>query len=455
MTEDKKQELTQLLHEALANLEIRCKWAQGISYLTIDEYRNRLRQRWDFSGPSVLNFSPYVVREATKLKLFDFIREELSEYLHEDMIQSACFFIRIGGQLPGYHLYYLLFQLMRITIARGVESAVLAFDRCTTEIHGSFQYFAILEGIKLESEIQVYDGIRLVPLPENPSALPHHLLNHLFHRDKDKFTGRTLLIIECSVFPMFCKPVPIPNQDSSSQPLQECLSRFRVEVGNSTFLNFDVDIFYNKFCQALSLVCNSNVQISQHWPFLAEDSIFNLESMAVSRVQFPSHPPFGMPNLLSSLQIDEVKHLYELLINRDSGILKELKIPIDRWQKSKSSKDQVDKMIDLGVAFESLYLPKDNTDQLSFQFRLSAAWHLGKDKADRKMLIDEFKAIYNLRSKAVHNGKVPEKIKIRKGDEPIATSGFIPRAQDLCRDSILKILKDGKFPDWNNLILGE
>lgn len=111
-------------------------------------------------------------------------------------------------------------------------------------------------------------------------------------------------------------------------------------------------------------------------------------------------------------------------------------------------------MIDLGVAFEALYLPKDNIDQLSFQFRLNASWHLGKGKADRKMLIDEFKAIYTLRSKAVHNGVVPEEIKIRKGEEPIATSEFIPRAQDLCRDSIMKILEDGKFPDWNNLILG-
>ncbi len=32
---------------------------------------------------------------------------------------------------------------------------------------------------------------------------------------------------------------------------------------------------------------------------------------------------------------------------------------------------------------------------------------------------------------------------------------LITNAQDLCHESILKILEDGKFPDWNNLILGE
>ena len=453
MTEDKKQELTQVLQEALANLEIRCAWAKGISYLTVSDYRNHLLQRWDYSGPSVLNFTPHIVREDTKSKLLDFIRAELSGYIHEDMIQSACFFIKIGGQIPGYHLSYLLYQLMRITIVRGVENAVLAFDRCTTETHGSFQYLAILEGIKLESEIHIYAGIQLIPLPENKSQLPRYLLNHMFRGDEDKFTGRTLLIIDCSVFPMFCKPVPIPNQDSSSQAFQECLSRFRIEVGNSTFPNFDVDIFYNKFCQALSLVCNSNVQISRHWPFLAEDKLFNLESMGVSRTQYPSHPPFGMPNPLSSLQIDEVKHLYELLVNRDSGILKKLKIPIDRWQKSKRDRDPVDKMIDLGIGFESLYL-QDTRDELTFKLGVRASWYLGKDKGHRKKLLAEFKEIYKCRSTGVHDGKLKSSVTIEGKSVPI--SEFIERSQDLCRNSIIKILEDGKFPDdWNNVILGE
>ena len=68
--------------------------------------------------------------------------------------------------------------------------------------------------------------------------------------------------------------------------------------------------------------------------------------------------------------------------------------------------------------------------------------------------MDEFKAIYDLRSKAVHNGAIPEKIKIRSGEERIATPEFIPRAQDLFRQSIIRLLEDGEFPDWNNLILG-
>ena len=453
MTEERKQELRQLLQEAMENLEIRHSWAQETPLLALEVYRNHLQQGWNYRGPSVINFTPYIVREATKLKLLDFIREELSEYIHENRIQSACFFVAIGGQVPGYDLNDLLVQLLRITIARGVESAVLAFDRCTTEAHGSFQYYAVLEGIKLECEIQAYEGIRLVPLPEKESDLPRYLLNHIFsmpNAKSDDFAGKTLLIIDATVSPIFCKPFP-----KSEVSFSEYLSRFQVKVDNNTFSRFDVDDFYDKFCRALSLVCNSAVQISRQWPFLAADKLFNLGVFGVTRVRYPSHSPFGMANPLKRLQIDEAKRLYELLDNRDSGIEKKLKIPIDRWIKSKRSRNPEDKIIDLGIAFEALYLfDRDGNSELSFQFRLRASWCLGIDKANREMLIDEFKAIYTLRSKAVHSGAVPKKIKVRKGEEPTDTSKIIKRAQDLCRQSILKILEDGKFPDWNDLILG-
>ena len=67
----------------------------------------------------------------------------------------------------------------------------------------------------------------------------------------------------------------------------------------------------------------------------------------------------------------------------------------------------------------------------------------------------KFKTIYDWRSKAVHTGKLSETVKIEKG-QFVPISDFITEAQDICRDSIMKILEDGKFPDdWNDLILGE
>ena len=65
----------------------------------------------------------------------------------------------------------------------------------------------------------------------------------------------------------------------------------------------------------------------------------------------------------------------------------------------------------------------------------------------------EFSEIYNWRSKVVHTGKLPNKTKKTPFTHE-EVQQFIERAQDLCRESIMKILDDRKFPDWNSLILG-
>ena len=67
-------------------------------------------------------------------------------------------------------------------------------------------------------------------------------------------------------------------------------------------------------------------------------------------------------------------------------------------------------MIDLGIAFEALYLSDiGETTELSFRLRLHAALHLREDKADRKALMKEFQEIYKWRSTVVHTGALPKK----------------------------------------------
>lgn len=60
----------------------------------------------------------------------------------------------------------------------------------------------------------------------------------------------------------------------------------------------------------------------------------------------------------------------------------------------------------------------------------------------------------------VHKGKIPKKeigTKSKKKKVPYTeeeVAAVLKRAQDLCRESILKILEDGELPDWNSLIMG-
>ena len=447
MTEERKQELRQLLNEAMASLEIRPRSRVESSLLPVDVYRKQLQQRWTSYS---VDFNPYIASEATKSKLLDFIRAEFAPFIHEDWIQSASFFIARSGSSMGYPLDMLLEQLLKIAIARGVGGAVSAFDRCTKDTHASFQYIALLEGIRLEAEIQAFEGMRLVPLPRSPSELPRYLPDlsvRLFGMSEYSFVGKTVLIIDGSVSPIFQKPFPDPFREG----FQEDDLPFRVEVNGGKFPNFKVTDFYKRFCQALSLACNLAVQIPLEWRFLAEDELFNLTSFGVNGMtRYYDTDLFGSSPEAGEAQIDEAKRLYEIL---DSDFGEKLRIPIDRWIKSKTDENPVDKMIDLGIAFESLYV-SDGSGEITFKLSVRAAWHLGKDKEHRNELLTKFGQIYGCRSNAVHSGKLDETAKF--GEERIPISEFIARAQDLCRQSIIKIIEDEQSPDrayWNSLIL--
>lgn len=449
MTNERKWELRQLLHKAMASLEI---WQSENEpwMLPIDEYKVNLLNHW--SSPSINSqrtlgdFGPRITSKTTESKLLDFIREEFKEAIHEEHIQSACGYVLGIVRPSGFSLRSLLEQLLNIAIACGEEAAVLAFDRCSQNVNGPFQYRAFFEGIEVETEIQVFEGIRIVQLPDLgpertfylPSTATTHTPSHFFD-------GKALLIIDAFISPIFCSPLY----------REELYSLFRVEVDNEKFLNFNVYDFYEKFCHVLSLTCNSAVKISLNWGLLSKNQLFHLEP-AFSYSGFVPNEPLAPSIKVGQSEIAEAKDLYETLVALAPSVAARLQIPIDRWIKSKTSQTFEDKIIDLGIALESLYLSGiDSKTELRFRFSLHAAWHLGEDdKEQRKVLIKEFGKIYDWRSKAVHTGKLPNKTK-RTPFTSEEASEFINKAQDLCRASILKILEAGKFPDWNNLILGE
>ena len=444
MTEERKQELRELLSEATKeeNLEIRRSKA-GVSLPSIDvsEYKELLLHRWvSHSENSRLvweNFELDVISKTTKSKLFDFIREEYAPFIHEDRIQSVCSFIS-GSPGDGYPLAALLKQLLNIAIGRGIERAVSNFDEYTKETYASVRYMALLEGIRIETKIQVLEGIQLIPLANSSSDLPYFLPTSMISvvgLSANFFCNKALLITDHLISPGFHSPL------QSTTIRKHLFYNFRVNVN---------DVFEN-VCQALSLACNSAVQISLKWPFWPEDELFYLTRPGPGPPQFSAPPGlFAHPAEVGEADIKEAKHLYGIL-DKESDIREKLRIPINRWIKSKTLEGSLDQIIDLGIAFEALYVP-DGGGDLTYKFSIRAARHLGKNKEDRNKLLTKFKQISNCRSSAVHSGQLDQTVKF--GKKRIPVFDFIENAQDLCRKSIKKILEDGEFPDWDSLLLG-
>ena len=512
MTDERKQELRRLLDKAIPNVIIEVP--EGYEPISVEKYRECAKAFRESYRPDLsfilLYYRPNIQDDALKSKIFNFLKEEMVDYILEDesvppythWIQTAKRAIRGARGLIPIPLDRILEKLLEIIIASGAEQAILALDRGTRDTIGTFQKIIFLQGLNVRysgsttdaRETHVAAGIRFVQLPSYTvgqiwdlyeseqsgsvelssyaASLPPYLFDeklipNLLHesftpmvdntqswfRQWSKFPmafhlsilcSASLLIIDYTVSPLFSKPSLKEQLDVSDQ--------IEIQIKSAEFPNFDVD----KFCQALSLIANYPVKSLLTWQYIGGDEIFNVDS------RFPNEMgKFAMPDHLSGISeinetdIDKAKSLYELLTNPSSNIGRKLQIPIDRWIKSKAERNPVDKVIDLGIALESLYLSgTESKNEIRFRFSLHAAWYLGgNSKEHREGLVKKFKAIYDWRSAVVHTGELPNKTR-RTPFTQEEIRDFIKKTQDLCRDSIIKILEDGKFPDWNNLILG-
>ncbi len=254
----------------------------------------------------------------------------------------------------------------------------------------------ILHGISIEHELQIADGITLMPLPnstEEPVPISPGLPTIIMEEPKS-YLGRVLLIKAKS------KKFPV-----------------------STFLHH------------LSLICNNAVHPVKEW---MQSNTSDPSGISVNSYRGDPHWPTVD---VSKSHISATKDQLDKFTNLDSGMQNKLDIAISRWVQSKTETNIINRIIDLAIAFEVLYL-NDSPEQLSLALRLRAAWHLGSDVKERQNLMSLLKDIYTVRSKAVHRGTAS------------AGKARFAEADELCARAIKKFIADGNFPDWDNLVVG-
>ncbi len=260
----------------------------------------------------------------------------------------------------------------------------------------------ILQGIRIDHELQIADGINLMPLPNSTE-----------------------------------KPVPI----SSGLPtiiMEEPKSYLgRVLLRKAKSKEFSVATFL----QHLSLVCNNAVHPVKEW---LQSNTSDPSGLSVhSYRDDPRWPTVD----ISESHISETKEQFDKFAKLESDVRKKLDLAISRWIKSKTEMKIINRIIDLVIAFEVLY-SNESREQLSLTFRLRAAWHLGGDVQERQRLHSFFKDIYDARSEAVHSGKLSRKSSTKVNEEKLA------EADKWFTQAIKKFIDDGNFPDWDSRVVG-
>lgn len=125
---------------------------------------------------------------------------------------------------------------------------------------------------------------------------------------------------------------------------------------------------------------------------------------------------------------EAVKPLHEAYSNLPEDWQRRLTLALERVQSAIHEQHRlVDSSIDLGIALESLFLEDDDSSELSYRLSVRAARVLTTDATERVEARRLFKAVYALRSRAVHRGKADLRRKELGGRSTV---------EDLLRDGI-------------------
>ncbi|MCK4819611.1 hypothetical protein KA005_27850, partial [bacterium] len=155
---------------------------------------------------------------------------------------------------------------------------------------------------------------------------------------------------------------------------------------------------------------------------------------------------------ITLIDIEAYKKIFNLFSSLHASTRNKLRIPIRRLNQAQRRQNLADKAIDLGIALESLLLSDNKIpEQISLSFRLRGAWFLSQNATERKDIYNLLYDIYNCRSMAIHAGRIGSKSKFKSGN---TASEVLEKGIEFCSISIKSIIDKGKFPTWNDLILG-
>lgn len=134
-------------------------------------------------------------------------------------------------------------------------------------------------------------------------------------------------------------------------------------------------------------------------------------------------------------EIERLQQIYNQMASLSERSRKFLDIPLSRFHDSYERQNERDKLIDLCISLESLYVREK--DELAYRLALRCAYFLEEDE-----LTETFRAvkdIYDARSKIVHGAsRQPNKEQLGK---------LVIGAEEYARRSICKLLSDKAYVD--------
>ena len=263
--------LAALLQQALKTVIITRRGSQD--RLAPDNYRLRVLTYRNFHNPSLrldtFMYEPQIQDPVARDAVLDLLRSELEQFLREDRTYAATFAI-FGGLGSGSSVEDILQSLLKAAIVETPQGAARAFFDEFSKGHLPYQEYFLLTGVKVENQVQVFNGVSLVALSNKGGELPGYL-PVLVGRDSIDFLSKTLLRVDMSVSPV----LHTPEEDYTLQSGPD--RHFKIAVRSAEEPNFHP----GKFFQALTLVGGNPVLSAMGWTHMSDEHIFDIRKGSI------------------------------------------------------------------------------------------------------------------------------------------------------------------------------
>ena len=347
---------------------------------------------------------------------------------HEDLVFATS---TLMGFPPVHYgnLGLIAKKLIDSAIAMGPEETAKTLSPWQNAMRLGYQVRTLISGISLEEEVG-FSNVRLIPIPKYHDDLQKLLPELTLPTPlSPSSVGDVLMVSNERITPAYATFEQMAEARSQSKNIFKVSSNGQPDK-KKTFL------------EALALAVDHSVEQLKTWYSVDSMEPFSSSTyigFASPIPQLSSHWMFQC----SRSHIEEAIRLQELRAKAGQN-LRRLDVPIEHWIRSKRNISMLESGINLGIAMEALFV-SDNAPEISYRLRLNVAWFLGRNFEDRQKLMTDTRDVYNIRSDAVHTGKVRENRK---------TLDILLKGQAIVRQGILKIIAEGRMPDWQNVVLG-
>ena len=336
--------------------------------------------------------------------------------------------------------------LVRVAAIIGPAAAADLFDGWVRGEPLRFKICLLLGGAYVADDLELGAGLRLHALATSSEGLPPAMPDVDYSR-VDRLLGHPLLEIDASTHPVFFPP---PKDDDPFPKLESVTTLSPASIDD--------------FLMALSLVCDRKVGMAWAWNDFGPAGLFatgkasglmgpgsvptrrlgrgysySPETNIMTIARFDAPPP--------DLFASRLWRAWELLpyLHDRQRRHPRFRIAVIRWhQSSSASTPLVDRVVDLRIALESLFLDSDS-GELGFRLATTAARYLGTGLVERRAIRKTVSDFYGLASRVIHGTD----LNLAQGSD----ADLVSRAGRLCRDGILKVLEERCQPVWSDLLL--